>query len=509
MSQAGNTEKECKFLRCAAHIIGRNKSAGECVQVLRDPDEQELFCAKWPQIQLNIGEVCEIVPVLSNGIGTNRREHGNSSTSPENVPKQLTTEETLMQSQNGERNTGDKGSEALGDETTALSQSVVVTTTVFYPREDVSPAESGHTSDASSVPMISVHTLLQTRSIICVKPLIVLDLNGILCHRVRERNKICAPPMELSISSMSNKNIIPQRTIPKKSAGRIANTEIIPRSDLSDFLHLLHEHFALAVWTSATQKTARSLVKLLFPDHIRSRLVFVWHRNFCNLVKSSALKSCTGEGGDRDTEDECRNKEKKRRKTNCEGGEEVGVDNAVDNAMQHVPLQDMNDVDSTKCASTNPPSEYYQEFTAIKSLSKVWSAYPLWDNTNTLLIDDSPDKCPRRFRENAIHPPPLRGTETFYSLESDAASRSVDSSEENKSDETDQASDSTVSSELLVDDDEANQKRQRQFFELLAKYWSCPQSRTIDTSSNRSSREKLNEFLKKNAVAHNLRWKVG
>lgn len=45
----------------------------------------------------------------------------------------------------------------------------------------------------------------------------------------------------------------------------------------------------------------------------------------------------------------------------------------------------------------------------IKSLSKVWDAYPLWDASNTLLMDDSPDKCPEIFLKNTVHPPPITG----------------------------------------------------------------------------------------------------
>jgi hypothetical protein len=33
--------------------------------------------------------------------------------------------------------------------------------------------------------------------------------------------------------------------------------------------------------------------------------------------------------------------------------------------------------------------------------------YPLWNPSNTLLMDDSPDKCPKS--KNAVHPPLLHG----------------------------------------------------------------------------------------------------
>lgn len=104
------------------------------------------------------------------------------------------------------------------------------------------------TTSFTSIPMKPLHT----QNAIYVKPLIVLDLNGILCHRIRESKQ----------SAMTN-------TRYKTSLGRIANTEVIPRSDLTMFLQLLNSHFTLAVWTSATSKTAKGLVKMLFPEEIR------------------------------------------------------------------------------------------------------------------------------------------------------------------------------------------------------------------------------------------------
>jgi hypothetical protein len=482
--------------------------------VLHNVDEQQhVFFSKWPEID-NIA-VNKSMTMGSNDTGRNGGEEDvNYDASPEHVLK-FTTGERRGQAQECEITDGDKNnSGALTNETPTRSQTVVVTTTVFHPREDVYPTENGPASDASSVPTISVHSPLPTRSIIFVKPLIVLDLNVILCHSVRERHTQSFSLMESPISSHHNNSrhngTVSQRTILRKSAARIANTEIIPRSDLSEFLHLLHQNFALAVWTSATYKTAKLLVRLLFPDHIRSRLVFVWHRSFCNLVRSSELKSCTDdEGGNHhNTKGDDGGNGKKRTKKNCGVSVQVSEVNAVDNTIQDGPVRDVHEVDSTKLASTNQ-LESYQEVTAIKSLSKVWSAYPLWDDSNTLLIDDSPEKCPKRFRRNAIHPPPLCGTETFYS---DVASHSLGFKKEDKvDDENHEASDATSSKDpstlFIFDDDEPNQKLQRQFFELLARHWSCPQPRNIDTIC--SSRQKLNQFLKENATSHNMRWKVG
>jgi len=47
-----------------------------------------------------------------------------------------------------------------------------------------------------------------------------------------------------------------------------------------------------------------------------------------------------------------------------------------------------------------------------KSLAKVFYKYPSFNETNTILIDDSPEKCPYAYRENALHPPSISGIDT-------------------------------------------------------------------------------------------------
>lgn len=151
-----------------------------------------------------------------------------------------------------------------------------------------------------------------------VQPLIVLDLNGIMCHRVRFDHE-------------STLSIDDYRDI----RGRVAQTPVVPRPDLEKFLRYLDRHFCLAVWTSAKTKTAKKLVNILFPEDLKSRLLFCWAQGRCRGHKT-----------------------------------ETGI-------------------------------------TFEKDLAKVWKAYPLWDSKNTLLVDDSPNKCVQV--ECGLHPPPLHG----------------------------------------------------------------------------------------------------
>jgi hypothetical protein len=171
------------------------------------------------------------------------------------------------------------------------------------------PASLVPSSEEKTSPVQRVH----------VQPLLVLDLNGILCHRVRARRAPDVPP-----------------TAYREATANIAGTPVIPRTDLIEFLSFLDGHFCLAVWTSAKSKNAMALVKNLFPPEIFDRLLFVWAQHCCDAV------------------------------------EEQG------------------------------------EIIFEKNLSKVWKENPLWNSHNTILIDDSRDKC-QRWHLNAVHPPKLHG----------------------------------------------------------------------------------------------------
>ncbi|KAL9181422.1 hypothetical protein ACHAXT_010227 [Thalassiosira profunda] len=263
----------------------------------------------------------------------------------------------------------------------------------------------------------------QPQPVLNPKPLIVLDLNGILCHRRRAHTQQFNP-----------------NTIYRPSVGHVANTEIIPRSDLNEFLTLLHDNFRLAIWTSATRKTARELVRLLIPPEVRERLVFVWHRSFCNLVdsKSGAAEASSAKTeGSGATQADGQRKRRKRRRTTSR-------------------IEKLCNADDTESTTTQTLS--HEDVTAVKCLSKVWSAHRSWDATNTIILDDSPEKCPDRHGRNALHPPPICGTTT----------------------------------RVDIDDDEANQRMQRDFFRLLAEHWALP---TKD----------LMAFLDEHADSYNMR----
>lgn len=247
---------------------------------------------------------------------------------------------------------------------------------------------------------------------IYVKPLLILDVNGILCHRVRDRTI----PSSLQ-SFFDNQNLdVPanlRKEIYRKPIGRVACTDIIARTDLFVFLEYLNEHFTLAVWSSAKRKTVRTLVRMLFPSKIEKELLFLWGQDKCNVEKDE------------------RNK-------------------------------DMS------------------EKVFMKPLSKVWHNFPLWNISNTLIMDDSPDKC-EQFKDNAIHPSPLQGycTEAIGQVLENAHDDSWIGS---KTEEHISALDRNLLS------DEYNQQKQMEFFEDVTSSWK--------QSSNRDNMIFLPSLLK-------------
>lgn len=247
-----------------------------------------------------------------------------------------------------------------------------------------------------------------TMTCICIQPLLVLDLNGILCHRVRRRH---------------GEDPLPMTSYRPQMGPSVAMTPIIPRPDLSAFLEYLNQHFCLAIWTSAKAKTAKALVNLLVPESIQSKLLFVWSQNHCQV--------------------------------------------------------DMPHNDNSNDKSTAPLRA--SDIVYKKDLGHVWEAFPLWNHSNTLLMDDSPDKCVA-WEENAVHPPPLHGRRCH---------------------------DVAPSPLLACSSDEENVRKQREFFQHLVRHWSEQvTTREWDNSSKSDDATEVHNgeghlrFLEEHAVGH-------
>jgi len=180
------------------------------------------------------------------------------------------------------------------------------------------PLTNGGSVDVKTCTNVSA-TMTKFPSI-AVKPLLILDLNGILCHRIRVNRQDLLPD-------------VPYRP----AVDRIANTDIISRPNVEEFLHFLDAHFCLAVWTSAKPKTAKQLLKVIFPAPMQEKMLFCWSQSKCQAIRS-----------------------------------------------------------------------VNEDVIFVKSLTKVWDEFPLWNDSNTFLMDDSPEKCPEH-KGNTLHPPSLHG----------------------------------------------------------------------------------------------------
>lgn len=460
------------------------------------------------------------------------------------------------------------------------------------PQLDLSEEKLQECFAGGTKPTASTISPLRCRFIIHVKPLIVLDLNGVLCHRIR-KNNLTSPKYQ--IENISNPKISFRPAI-----GHVANTDIIPRSDLVPFLNYLNDHFSLAVWTSATRKTAHSLVDLLFPPNVRQRLVFVWSRSFCNLVETASLESALNDvsvlghnNRDANTDDsniEVVNQladvedrvdenlhdlspseakkvklekvkqmeactehkivldenfmgdekkefspedvnrstgtinqttiEKGDTSVDCKGIASASKSNEIDDQENKASIAECSSIKNTcirdktkninkrRKKSSKRTSISHEGLTAIKSLGKVWMEFPLWNHSNTLLLDDSPEKCPKQFRGNALHPPSIRGT---FSIPFGEAGRG-----DEKISEDGNTQGSHAPNEKAIDADDANQKAQQKFFELLAKHWEQPSPFRMGSDVRSSSAchsdelrsSSLELFLKENANVFNMGWQM-
>ena len=289
--------------------------------------------------------------------------------------------------------------------------------------------ESPPTAMGSSTPPSATTLVARTICTIMVQPLLVLDLNGILCHRDRKHKRLNDWKLRPSI-------------------GHVANTDIIPRTDLLQFLQFLDRHFCLAIWTSAKPKTAKKLLNLLlssgnenniYSKGIRSRLLFVWSQSQCVAVRSS--------------------------------GREDGTSIPESDTPTNAPPQGGRSTLDPKDDQEDDEHSFDETVVFEKHLPKIWESYPLWSANNTLLMDDSPEKCPIAVA-NAIHPPPLHG-------------RNWNSDSKNGG-------------------DQGNQKLQTLFFEKLVSFWADSPHRENPCKNDGAEQDSAHyyEFLQTHAQGH-------
>ena len=184
----------CKLLRCALEVIGR--TSADAIRITTVPIENK------PETTQNQNTT---------------NPHSSQNEHQDRVQRRKEKKRRKMELRKQRR-----------EESTIKSE--VVTTT------SSTKAAVSLPSDSSQV-QVSIPP--SVRAIIHVKPLIILDVNGILCHRLRHKPQ----GLQLSASHGRSKRIITFR----QSIGHVANTDIVPRSDLHQFLTSLSNSFSLAV----------------------------------------------------------------------------------------------------------------------------------------------------------------------------------------------------------------------------------------------------------------------
>lgn len=235
---------------------------------------------------------------------------------------------------------------------------------------------------------------------IFIKPLLVLDINGILCHRIRESQLPHAISRILNQQKL-NAQEIHYTSMYRPAIGHVANTHIVSRTDLKSFLNVLNDHFTLALWSSAKLKTIKLIVDMLFPLNVKDNLLFVWGQERCDCIHESDIPTSHHE---------------------------------TDNNIHR--------------------KKHFEGKVFLKNLGKVFAEYPLFNATNTLLIDDNPTKCPK-FIANCIHPSPIMG------LDLNILSQQIGKEE-------------FQNTGMEAYNDELNEGNQRIFFEKLIEFWKKP-----------------------------------
>lgn len=188
----------CKLLRCALQIIDRIESTG----AVRIINSAETSCS------------------------VENNDNDNDNASAANAELRLSRKEKKRRKLEQCRQ---QWNESTIIRTEVLTGTSLIDNATTVSNAILSPSSSDDGNAKLEIPQ-------PVRSTIHVKPLIILDINGILCHRIRT-----------SKSSSPTSNRTSKQLSYRPAVARVANTDVVPRSDLLQFLLLLQNYFCLAV----------------------------------------------------------------------------------------------------------------------------------------------------------------------------------------------------------------------------------------------------------------------
>ncbi len=112
----------------------------------------------------------------------------------------------------------------------------------------------GHSAKLHTIQSI-LDTIILDRS---DRPLVIIDLNGLLIDRVYE----------------------PDESVNMEGSTRVGNFLVWKRPNTDSFLDFLFEHFDVAVWSSVQQWNIEKLVQFVF-EHREPYLKFIFHQGHC------------------------------------------------------------------------------------------------------------------------------------------------------------------------------------------------------------------------------------
>lgn len=94
-----------------------------------------------------------------------------------------------------------------------------------------------------------------------IKPLVVLDVNGVLLYR-EERPGAWPAPDDGAVGSVDGRRMW-------------------LRPNALQFIRRILPHVQVALWSTAHPDTLRAMVQIAFPEDIRRAFAFVWDRRWC------------------------------------------------------------------------------------------------------------------------------------------------------------------------------------------------------------------------------------
>jgi len=129
------------------------------------------------------------------------------------------------------------------------------------------------------------------------------------------------------------------------------------RPHCRDFLLSMNDRFSLAIWTSMKKKTAKQVINIILGELPSITFKFIWYQPKCIIMRDKA---------------------------------------------DHRINSDLTEVDT----SIRTDIGLDQKPMFLKDLSIVWKEYTYYNDSNTIIVDDSVEKCSNNHSYNCIHPKP-------------------------------------------------------------------------------------------------------